>query len=321
MSILRCLCVFLCIIARSWPSAADELHLANGDRLTGIVERLSGGTVTFKTDYGELQLPWEEVTYLRLDEPKLVTIGTEAPIVMVLDTTADAVVLSDIVAIAAPEPPIAVSGGASAGFLTTAGNSDISSLRLDGELVARRRDDRYRTTGVVNRGTDSGRESVRNATGSLRYDRFVTERLFLNASGIFTHDRFRELDLRSALGVGIGFQALDTPVATLSVEGGIGYVKENFSRSPDNEYTALREATKLELFFVARRLQVFHHQDMYFGPGGGENLFLRTQNGVRLSITGGFVTAVQLDVDYDRSPAPGRGSADRSLALTFGYRF
>jgi hypothetical protein len=30
---------------------------------------------------------------------------------------------------------------------------------------------------------------------------------------------------------------------------------------------------------------------------------------------------VQLDLDYDRSPSPGRSDTDRTFALTFGYRF
>jgi putative salt-induced outer membrane protein YdiY len=321
MSVLRHLAVLLSIFALSVPLCADELHLANGDRFTGTVQRLAGGTLTFKTPHGDLQLPWGEVTLLRTDEPVLVTIGGGAPNVVLLDTSGGDVPLSDILAIERPQPPLSLTGGASAGFLTTTGNSDISSLRLDGELVARRRHDRYTTTAVLNRGEDSGRESVRNASGSLRYDRFLSERFFLNGSVILAHDRFRELDLRTAVGAGVGYQVWDTPAARLSVEGGVGYVKENFALSPDNSYTALREATKLELFFADRRVQAFHHQDMYFGPAGDDNLFLRMQNGVRLSVVGGFVTTAQMDLDYDRSPAPGRGTTDRSFALTFGYRF
>jgi hypothetical protein len=30
---------------------------------------------------------------------------------------------------------------------------------------------------------------------------------------------------------------------------------------------------------------------------------------------------VQVDLDYDRRPAHGRRSTDRTFALTFGYRF
>jgi hypothetical protein len=45
------------------------------------------------------------------------------------------------------------------------------------------------------------------------------------------------------------------------------------------------------------------------------------QNGVRLAVVSGFVTTAQVDIDYDRSPAAGRVSTDRSFSLTFGYRF
>jgi hypothetical protein len=45
------------------------------------------------------------------------------------------------------------------------------------------------------------------------------------------------------------------------------------------------------------------------------------KNGVRLGLIGGLVTTAQLDLDYDRSPSPGRQNTDQTFALTFGYRF
>ena len=59
----------------------------------------------------------------------------------------------------------------------------------------------------------------------------------------------------------------------------------------------------------------------YFGLEGDDNLFFKTSNGVRLTIVGNFITTLQLDVDYDASPSPGRDTTDRTVALTFGYRF
>jgi hypothetical protein len=35
----------------------------------------------------------------------------------------------------------------------------------------------------------------------------------------------------------------------------------------------------------------------------------------------GLVSTIQSDLDYDRTPAPGRKNTDRTFALTFGYRF
>jgi putative salt-induced outer membrane protein YdiY len=225
-------------------------------------------------------------------------------------------------ALARPEPALVVTGGAGAGFVDTGGNTNVNSLRLDGEAVVRARQNRYTINGAVNRAEDEGLETARNWTSSLRYDRFVTERLFVNANTILTSDAFRDLDLRTALGVGLGYQVADTAVLKLSVDGGFGYVRENFDALPDDSYGALRESGKLDLFLAgADRVVLFHQHDGYFGVTGDDNLFVKTQNGVRFGLVAGFVTTAQLDLDYDRSPAPGRRNTDRTFALTFGYRF
>jgi putative salt-induced outer membrane protein YdiY len=285
------------------------------------VVSLSGGTLTFKTDHGELQVPWAIVSALRTDAPLVVTTATAEPRLVAIDSFAAGPALTDIVALQNPPPPLAWSGGAGAGILTTGGNTDISSVRLDGELVARTPRDRYTTSMVLNRAEDAGRQTASNWTTAFAYDRFLTERLFAQASTILTNDRFRDLDLRTALGAGLGYQVWNLPAATLSVNAGLGYVHENFESAEDDSYTALREAAKLDLFFVARRIAAFHHHDGYFGVTGDDNLFFRMQNGVRLALVAGFVTTAQVDVDYDRSPAPGRETTERSFSLTLGYRF
>jgi putative salt-induced outer membrane protein YdiY len=310
------------LVAAVRPAAADEVRLANGDRLTGAVVSLADGTLTFKTPHGDLKLPWAEVTALRIDQPLLVRTTAAPAQLMTLDSTAGTgPALSDIVEIAAPAPAVIWSGGANAGLLKTGGNTDISSLRLDGEVTARARADRYAASGVVNRAQDDGGETAENWTTSLTYNRFLNERLFVDASTIFTSDRFRDLDLRTALGAGIGYQVWEHPKASLSLNAGVGWVHENFDAADDDSYTALRESAKLDVFFADKRLQAFHHHDGYFGVTGDDNLFFRTQNGLRLALTAGLVGAIQLDVDYDRSPAPGRLNTDRSFALTLGYRF
>jgi putative salt-induced outer membrane protein YdiY len=72
---------------------------------------------------------------------------------------------------------------------------------------------------------------------------------------------------------------------------------------------------------VPDRVLFFHKHDSYFGVTGEDNLFIKTQNGVRLTVVKNFVTTVQWDLDYDRSPAPGTRDSDRRFSLTLGYRF
>ena len=312
--------ILVSIVLLAGPSralAADELQLENGDRITGDVLRLEGGTLTFKTAHGELAVPWTEVAILTLDAPMLVTRAGGEPQLQTLE----ALDLAEVTALRPPDAGLVLAGGANAGFLTTGGNTEIDNLHVDGEVVARRSADRVTAAIVVNRAEDRERATARNATASASYDRFLTRRLFASGNAIFTRDRFRGLDLRSAYGAGIGWEVWTTPRTTLSVNGGLGYVRENFETAPDDSYTAVREGARFSYFLVPRRVEAFHQHDGYFGVTGEDNLFVRTQNGVRFTLVGGLVSTAQLEIDYDRTPAPGRRQTDRSFAITFGYRF
>ena len=310
-----CATLLLAIAAR--PASADEVRLRNGDRYSGAVVTLAGGTLTFKTAHGELGIPWPEVTALTVDEAIVVRTmaGEEATI------PGGPIDVPLTAGLARPKPALFIAGGAGAGFVVTGGNTDVSSLRVDGEVVMDARANRYTFLGAVNRAENLGVETARNWTSTVRYDRFFTPRLFFNANTILASDALRALDLRTAVGVGVGYQVADTPVTKMSVDGGFGYVNENFDALPDDSYAALRESTRLDVFAAGDRVVLFHQHDGYFGVTGDDNLFVKTQNGVRFALVAGFVTSLQLDLDYDRTPAPGRRNTDRTFALTFGYRF
>jgi putative salt-induced outer membrane protein YdiY len=299
------------------PCAADEVQLKNGDRLTGTVVSLDAGTLKFTTAHGDLSIAWPEVTALSVDEPILVTTTDATP----PTPRSGAIDIASATALARPEPPLTWTGGANAGFLQTSGNTDVNSLRLDAGVGARAAANRYSLGADINRAEDSGRETARNWSLLGNYDRFLNRRLYVNGNAIFTNDPFRDLDLRSALGAALGYQVLDTSMTKLSVEGGLGWVNENFDAAPDDSYTAIREGAKLDVLLAGDRVTVFHEHNGYLGVTGDDNLFVKMKNGLRLGLVAGLVTTLQLDLDYDRSPAPGRRNTDRAFALTFGYRF
>jgi putative salt-induced outer membrane protein YdiY len=304
--------------------------LKNGDRLTGTVTSLAGGVLTVATPYGEVRIPWAEVARLAIQDPILAVVGGAPPAQVTIAIAADGqatlqpggmVSLADITSLARPQPPVIIDGGANAGIMTTAGNTDVNNLRLDGDIVARASANRYSASAAVTRAEDRDVETARNWTTAFKYDRFVSTRMFLNANAILTNDRFRDLDLRTAVGAGVGYQVLTGPRVTLTADGGLGYVNENLESQPDDSYTALRESVAFAAFAIPDRIQFFHVHDGYFGVTGDDNLFVRMQNGVRLALVAGFVTTLRHDLDYDRSPAVGRSNTDRTLALTLGYRF
>jgi len=312
---LSVVAVVLCLMVSR--AEADQVELKNGDRLSGTVVSLAGGKLTVKTSFGDLVVPWGEVTAVRLDKPMLVTVtGAEPRLV-----TLEGIALADVVALAIEQPPVVVTGSASAGWLNANGNTDVSSFHLDGQVVARRHMDRFTTGGAVNHAQDGGVDTANNATASFNYDRFFNDRLFANGNLILTTDSFRGLDLRTALGGGLGYEVWKTPAGTLSIEGGLGYVWEDLDDAPSSSYTAAREAVRLKVFVAGSQVQLFHDHDGYFGLTGDDNLFFRMQNGIRFTLVGHLVSTIQMDLDYDKSPAPGRKTTDRSTSLTFGYKF
>jgi putative salt-induced outer membrane protein YdiY len=331
---ILCALTFGVLAVCASTSAADEVRLKNGDRITGQVVRLDAGTLAFKSAYGEIAINWSDVAAVTTTSPLVVTVAQAAGRLVTIAPAAEGRVtlregttpvaeaaLADILSIAPPVPPLVVSGGANAGLLWTQGNTDVSSVHLDAQVIARQPRDRYTFDAFVNRATDRGVETARNASGSARYDRFLTKRLFVGANTIFTNDAFKDLKLRTAAGAGVGYQVWQDARGQLSVDGGLGYVRQNFSASPDVSYAAVREATKLDVSILPRRVDAFHHEDLYIGVTGDDNLFFRMQNGVRVALPAGLVATAQFGLDYDRRPAPGRKSTDRSSAFTFGYKF
>ena len=318
---IRILFLSAVVLSVATVAVADELRMKNGDRVTGDAVALLDGKLTFKTPNGDLVVAWAEVASLTITRQMIVTVKG-APGGQPELRSIEGLALGDIVAIAAPPPPLDWTGAINAGLVTTGGNTDISTLRVDGEIVAIRPRDRFSTGATINRAEDTGLETADNWNLQFNYDRYLTDRLFINGNAIFTGDEFKSLDLRTAIGAAVGYDIWKTPRGSLSATGGLGFVNENFSEGfEDDSYTALREGVKAAVFFVGRSVEAFHNHDTYLGITGDDNLFFRMQNGVRFRLVAGLVANIQGDIDYDRTPAPGRDNTDRTFALTFGYRF
>ena len=312
-------------------ASADEIQLQNGDRITGTVVRMAGGNLTFKSTGGDITIPWNTVTFLtststlrvrvsNQGRQTVTAISTIAPGQLML-TPGGQVPFTEVEDMGPIEPTFSVRGGANAGFVNSSGNTDVFSLRLDADGAIRQDANRYSLNAALNKAEDRGVDTARNWNTGLNYDRFLTTRLFINANTIFTNDRFRDLDLRSAIGAGVGYQVFDRPLVKLTANAGFGWVNEDFMVAPDNDYSAARESAALDILAVPNRIQFFHKHDGYFGLAGDDNLFFKTSNGVRFTVIRNFVTTLQLDLDYDPSPSPGRRATDRTSVVSFGYRF
>ena len=326
----------LWVIYPGLTALADEVYLANGDRISGTVIKMAGDSLTLKTDFaGEIEIAWG----------KVVSVSTEAPVVLQLDDATRivgrlagssegniSVVDNELVQAGqipvgrvalinppAPQNGVKLSGRANVGIYIAKGNTDKEAYHGDIESVARTKQNRFTAGAIYNQALDDGVESENNATAYLKYDHFFTEKWYSYANAVLFKDDFADLNLRTNLGLGAGYQFIESDLTNLSLEGGLSYVNEDFELAEDQNYPAARWSLNYDHFLYPKLLQFFHFHEGLLGLEDTNDIIIITRTGLRAMLTDGFTATAQVDADWDNTPAPGNDRVDTRYMFNLGY--
>ena len=223
-------------------SRFDWVRLVSGEWLGGKIESMRDGTLEFDSDkLDDLKLDWVDVKELRsprnleyvFDDGQMVTgpatmaggairvgsAGQEYP----------AAELASIVVGATSEWD-RWSGNLSIGIVLRSGNTNQSDY--NGLLFLRRETGKTRLDlkGSSNYGTLSGVKNVNNEQASARVDVFLTKRLFVTPISAEVYaDEFQNIDLRTTLAAGLGYDLVNEPKLEWTVGLAAGYLRTNYS--------------------------------------------------------------------------------------------
>lgn len=289
---------------------ADEIRLKNGDRISGEIEAVQREHLVLRSDYaGKLSIALDKV-----DSVSIVDSGGNVHEIGPLELA------SLNVATYRQATGVDYRGHVFGSATDERGNTTSERLFLRGDLVARASKYRYELSGRVERRTEppAGTNTAWLADGN--YDRFLDARHFLYARGSLEHDLPKDLDLRRTLGAGYGWQVLELRIASLSVRGGLDHVSEDRHASDDQSYPALGWGVKAR-YAPHPKLELFHEQEGFWNLDDTENVVLRTQSGLRVPVVDRLKASVQLKLDWERRPSPGRHATDRTLLLGLDYDF
>lgn len=317
---------------------ADELHLSNGDVISGQLVRMEENQLFFKTTYaGEIKVNWSEVINLITDDSievifidgKVVSgISKKAPVNMIqLETEKGEepsdFKLSEVTSInPRKKPAVKISGRINAGLTQERGNTDTDNLELDSEFNARSDKNLYTFLGELNKEKSGGSTTVENWLAFGRYSYFLTHKWFLYAQGLFEHDKFDDLNLRSTLGAGPGYYFFESDTLNLSVSAGPAWVDEDFDKAEDDDYSAGQWLINYDQYFFNKAFQLFHRQIGLISLSNSENWLLKTRQGLRFPIYKGFTTTLQYNYDYDNDPSPDADKKwDSKLMFLLGWQF
>ncbi|MGA7984337.1 MAG: DUF481 domain-containing protein [Burkholderiales bacterium] len=332
-------------LALAAPAAAraDTVTMRDGDRFSGTVKHMSAGSLTLESAYaGDITLPWGEITRISTDKPVTLILkdaqgpqsGALAPGIQgsfLLQSggaqQAPRVIGFSSVLFLNPTPSesgsgveykrhVAISGS------RTQGNSEGSSGAFEGQIDARAKTYRYAVRGMANQTRLGGETVSSNWLLSAHLDRFVVDQKhFQYVRSSVQRDRFKDIRLRTALGAGYGWQLIDDGVTELTLRGGLDLVSVDHYASERDGYPALGWGVQFSHWMLQHRLKLFFDQDGYWGLGASAEVTVRTRTGLRVPIAQGLLATAQLDVDWDRHPAPGVKPTDSTLMVGLGYEW
>ena len=311
--------VMMAVLLTFDPVTADQLHLVNGDVITGKVTRMENQKLVVQTDYaGEISVDWEQIVKIVTEEPIKVILhdgttleGSTRETVqnhMALETEKlkglAEFKLAEVAAInPKEEPSVKIKVGANVGINQERGNTDTDTIHVDGEFSARTEKNRFTLGGESNKEKYKGNNTSENWLAYGNYGHYLTKKWFLYALTLFEHDQFADLDLRSTLGVGAGYQFFESETLNLYAGAGPGYVNEDFINGEDDDFATGQWVVRYDQYFFDKLFQLFHNQFGYVRTTDASHWHVKTRQGIRFPIYKGFTTTLQYNYDYNNEPS------------------
>lgn len=311
---------------------ADRVELNNGDRLTGVVDSISGGRLLLQTEYAGLvalelaaiaSLDTEAEYHVRVDGKDLqgqFASGNGA--VRIAEQEVD---LTQVAAATQNNLTLAALGSewasrADVSLVLSSGNSDTQSLNTLLESVYKR--DRVRHSVSLLLSNEEAEDVTTKEQLDLDYGyrRFMSERWYLAGNAEYFSDELKDIDERITLGLGSGYQFWDNSLGALSTELGISFVREDLAGQVE-ENPALRWAVEYNRYLLAKRMEVFHRNALLVIPDGDRGQVLSSSSGVRFAVSSRIDTTARIDVNHETDPAPGASSTDVTYSLGLGIKF
>lgn len=324
----------------SAPAGADEVVLANGDRISGRIVKLGEGVLTIETPYAKtVEIEWSSVTGIGTDTPAEIVLkdGTHlkgnaqivpAGGIRVITETVGPVEVADLGRVKAINPPAAITytGDAQAAASLASGNTRTVNGNLSGKFVARSERQRLTLRALTNYGEDKDKPDgerliTQNSSGSIKYDFFATKKLYTYVNSLLEHDKFQDVSLRSTIGAGLGYQFLEEKTRKLAFELGVSYFDANYYEAEDEGYPSGRWALDCSYQLIPDKIALYHFHEGYFGFERLEDLYIKTEQGVRFTVLKDFFTSLQANVNFRNVPSPGFKKTDATFLFGLGYQF
>jgi len=258
-------------------AGADEILLRDGSRLLGTVVKREGANLSFETTFaGVINIKWDQVAEITTEKPMefLLSDDTILSGTHVINNVDNLIVEGesgtppqtlgqDVVAVINPETwrkgkGYKLSGRVNFAFSRDRGNTDKDEIDVDGDLLWRRKNDRFTAFGELERDRNNNKTTTDNWKLEGAYNYFVTKKWYWGGFGRLEHDKFADLDLRTSVGPLVGYQWFESKEINLRTSAGLSYVNENFISQSDDHYGAFAWGIDFDKYLWDEFMQFYH---------------------------------------------------------------
>lgn len=339
----RTLIGLACLMLFVQSGRADELVLKNGDRLSGKIVHLVEGKMVFKSDVaGEVTVSLTDIQTFGSDDPITVNLkdntgfkqrvlSAEAGRFAVEgseDLKAQQFAVADIVSINPPPKPIPKwTGDVSAGITSTHGNTKTEMMSANANATKRTEQDRVTASADYAKGEQEDPDTGETVTiedwwrAKAKYDYFFSKKGYGYLDGRYEKDAVAALDRRVIVGVGGGYQWIESDDMNFSTEFGLASLYEKFDNQTDSNSEISFQVGYIFDKKLAKNIKLTHDLTYYPAIDKFSDYFLTSTAGIRADFTERIFANFKTIFNYDATPAIDRGSSDVKYFLGIGYRF
>jgi len=270
--------------------------LDDGSSLIGVAEKADPGEVRIKTGTLTIPIPVELASVKAINPPK--------------------------------KPPVKYEANFNIGSKLSYGNTDDAQFNLLGGFVARSERLRLILDARYFYAEEDKSVTDRNAFGTSDLNFFLTPRWYGFLAVLMQQDTFDDLELRTAVTAGPGYQILEKgdfanpyfSKMVLQADVGAGFINEDRKIADDDNHGIFRESMRWE-WEVIPKFTIFHRHQIYPEISDMKNYIINSLQGIRFNVYEGLNVSGQVQWNYDNKPVDDSEKSDTTVFLTLGYNY
>jgi putative salt-induced outer membrane protein YdiY len=317
--------------------AQDKIVLSNGDVLTGTIKTMADGKVVIVSPaLGDVTVPMANIadmtTQAQVDLEnkngelwKRRVLGIEGGALRLEGDSS--LSLNNLGRINPPLQEPTWTGSVQLNGLFASGNTDRRAIGGMIDASLRRTQDRITFDAMFDYADNKDpatREwllNQRRAGAGLKYDYFLSKKMYTWVTGRVLGDTLADLQLRFTGGTGIGYNWVENDRTTFLTEVGLAYVNENYrSNTPSTDYLSARVYYKLT-HKLSDTSRLVHSTEAFPSLEDSGDVYAQVRTELQTSLTKSMIASLAHVLDYDNTPAPGRERQDHRFLLSVGWTF